>query len=122
MNLQRVKAIASMAQDCPQYNLGVLSMLGRADLALLHMTAAALVDGLIGQREEINSTRDLCELLTPASSAGRALQLEIDEAVRCRQLAWMPIQALIDQAAKVLAEHEGRVHMRRRPRRATEIA
>lgn len=106
MDLPRARAITAMAKSRHAYNFGVLSMLGREDLAIAYEIAAQRLRALLVQRNALTGAGDLASLLAPVSPEARAVQRWVDEAVDQQEDAWRSIQAFIDRAAFWIKEVE----------------
>lgn len=89
-------AIMSMGRNRPEYNEGVLEMLGKGELARTFMARKSEVAELVAARDAMAG--DTFEFLLNPSPEQAAVQRAVDEAViRCNQ-AWEPIQQIIDEA------------------------
>lgn len=96
-------AISQMAEARHEYNLGVLSMLGHEQRAATHSTLSGLAAVLCDRRDAVDTNGDdLASMLAPLNPEAAAIQAEIDEIKRRIAAAWMPIQALIDEAKNEL--------------------
>ena len=99
LNLQEATAICGMARDRHEYNLGVLSMLGLADLAVSHRLAALAVDREYEELERCNqggpSNRG------PATPNRATVERQLFEALQREERSWRAIQARIDEASQV---------------------
>lgn len=89
MSEAQVLAITAMAQVRREYNFGVLSMLGLADIATAHNIASANVEAAFKALEPLKATT-FDELLAAEGSP------DLIDARERRRLAWLPIQAVID--------------------------
>lgn len=93
-------AITEMGRATADYNRGVLSMLGKVDLAISHETLRASREIQRAERDAlITADHGLFDPLPPAAEA---VQVKLDETCRLEAEAWAPIQALIDEAQALL--------------------
>lgn len=100
----RALAIVAMGPTRHEYNLGVLSMLGHADMAVTHRVACAGADiALQALRTEQDSNpcdgsfEGLLAQQAPRSARQLVLQAELDDALLRRDAAWSHIEHIIEQ-------------------------
>ena len=97
------QAIAQMAEARHEYNLGILSMLGKEQMAVEHAALRRLAAVLCEQRDAANDNGDdFAALLAPLNGQAAVIQAEIDTVSQRAAAAWAPIQALINEAQKAL--------------------
>ncbi len=99
MTLQEAIAICGMTRIRYEYNLGVLTMLGEADLAITHRLAAESVDW---QRMRIaqHEARQANDPMLNHEELARARDL-LARAESQEQDAWSAIEVFIDRAREV---------------------
>lgn len=104
MDIHRIDAICEMAAALHLYNRGVLSTMGLRDLAVAHEMVSRTIEDLCEQRDRLLPETDaLFDRIDPTRWPPEAVAIQglIDAAVRRRDSAWEPIQALIDEARRL---------------------
>lgn len=101
---RRALAIVAMGPARHEYNPGVLSMLGQADLAEAHRVACAAADIARAEleAEQVGNPDDgtfdgMLSSRTPRSARQIVLQAQLDDAVLRRAVAWSHIEHIIEQ-------------------------
>ena len=102
MTIKQAEAISRMASGRPQYNEGVLSMLGLDDLAYKHAAAWGWAQRVAAKREEIDAGLRMFE----PSRVSPELNAEQDSANAECAAAWAPIEALIQEARAILDDSD----------------
>lgn len=101
MQKHEIEAICEMAEALHAYNRGVMAMLGRVEEATQHELAAGTVELLRAQRDALipdpPPDSGLFDL-PPWPAEAVAIQELLEQAMQRRNAAWLPIQALIDEA------------------------
>ena len=93
------EAITQMAENLHDYNRGVLSMLGQADLAAAHEMPAKMAEILIANRDQLTpEPTTLMDALAELPPEAAEIQERIRETHARSIAAWELIQAIIDDA------------------------
>lgn len=94
LTTSQAQAIVAMGRGRPDYNEGVLAMLGQDALCLAWRLAERRLEQLVGQREQLTASLPFFDALAAGDAGVQGLEDARTEAAA----AWAPIQALIDQA------------------------
>lgn len=100
MDIFQAQAICEMAEARHQYNLGVLSMLGKRSLAEGYTAVSHTIAMLVEDRNKL--IPDDAGMFDTLPDAAAAIQQRINEASARQAAAWAPIQEIIDQARAIL--------------------
>ena len=97
LELEQAAAIANMGRSVPDYNEGVLAMLGKGELARNYKARKAELDDLVAaQGARASDDTGLENFLEPTKP-------EILDARARLERAWAPIQEIIDDAQRKIA-------------------
>lgn len=102
MTLQEAIAICGMTRFRHEYNLGVLTMLGEADLCITHRLAAESVDWQRMRIAQHESRADMEPLLNGEDL--RQAQELLRRAEAQEQASWLAIEVFIHRAHRVAGD------------------
>jgi hypothetical protein len=97
-------AICDMGRGVPEYNEGVMSMLGKGELARTYKARMAECDELADARDALAG--DGFGFLLDPNPEQRIAQDRLTAAAKLASQAWTPIQAIIDEARVIVDAHE----------------
>lgn len=108
MDKHQAAAIYRMAPNRHEYNLAIMTMLGRHLEAIEHSGLCIAIERITAERDQLAATVNTLTLYEGFDALMEAVPVEvaaaqtmIDELLSEKARAWAPMQALIDEARTI---------------------